>query len=38
LRPEDYHDLKKKISCYEFQKALAIVDKLKQDFSGKFIK
>jgi len=38
LRPEDYHDLKKKISCYEFQKALAIVDKLKQDFSGKLTK
>ncbi|GAE90559.1 hypothetical protein JCM21531_4182 [Acetivibrio straminisolvens JCM 21531] len=38
LRPEDYHDLKKKISSYEFQKALAIVDRLKQDFSGKFIK
>jgi len=36
LKPEDYHDLKKKILSYDFHKAIAIVDRIKQDFFDKF--
>lgn len=37
LNNEDFCDLKKKISCYDFQKALLIVDRIKQDISDKCI-
>lgn len=37
LKIEDYYDLKMKISSYDFQKAIVIVDGIKQDFSDKLI-
>ena len=37
LEIEDYYDLRKKILSYDFQKAIVIIDRIKQDFSDKFI-
>lgn len=37
LKVEDYHDLKTKILCYDFHKAIVVVDRIKQKFSDDFI-
>lgn len=37
INKEEYDDLKKKISSYDFQRAIAIVEKIKQDLSVDFM-